>query len=427
MGKRVLVVGGGGREHALAWTLARSATVAGILCAPGNPGTAALAENVAVRADDVEGLVRLAVERSVDLVVVGPEGPLALGLADRLRAAGVATVGHSRAATRLESSKVWSKGLMGRAGVPTARYAAYGADELGAAIAALDGFDERVVIKADGLAAGKGVVVADSREEARAAVTAFLGERTLGAAGGTVVIEERLSGPEVSIIALTDGMAIRTLLPSRDHKRAHDGDAGPNTGGMGAFAGTALVDDPLLAEIERTILRPVVDAMREEGCPLRGVLYAGLMLTPDGPRVLEFNVRLGDPEAQAILPALRSDLGELLAAVADGTLADAPPVAHDGRSHVVVVVASGGYPGEFTSGHPITGLDAVGEDATVFHAGTARRHDGALVTAGGRVLTVAASGDTLAEARDRAYAARGKVTFDGAWSRSDIALSEVGR
>ena len=425
MGSRVLVAGGGGREHALVWTLARSAGVNAILCAPGNPGIAALADTVPVRVDDVDGLVRLAAERAVDLVVVGPEAPLALGLADRLRAAGVPTVGHSRAATRLESSKVWSKRLMSRAGVPTARFEVFGADELDAALAALDGFDERVVVKADGLAAGKGVVVADSREEARAAVTAFLAEGTMGAAGRTVVIEERLSGPEVSIIALTDGTAIRTLIPSRDHKRAFDGDLGPNTGGMGAFAGTSLVDAAALAEIERTILQPVVDAMREEGCPLRGVLYAGLMLTPDGPSVLEFNVRLGDPEAQVILPILDTDLGELLTAVAHGTLADAPPIANSPRPHVGVVVASGGYPGDHVTGFPITGLDAVDDDTLVFHAGTRLTPDGTLVTAGGRVLTVIAGGATLADARARAYAARDRIAFEGAFSRTDIGLSET--
>ena len=425
MGTRVLVVGGGGREHALVWRLAQSSVVDAIFCAPGNPGIAALAETVPVRADDVAGLVRLAVERRVDLVVVGPEAPLALGLADRLRAAGIATVGHSRAATRLESSKAWSKQLMGRAGVPTARFAV--ADHLDAALTALEGFDERVVVKADGLAAGKGVVVADTREAARAAVTAFLGEGTLGEAGKTVVVEERLSGPEVSIIALTDGTAIRTLIPSRDHKRAFDGDQGPNTGGMGAVAGTTLVDDALLAEIERTILRLIVDTMREEGCPLQGVLYAGLMLTPDGPRVLEFNVRLGDPEAQVILPMLETDLGELLTAVASGSLAGAPPVVNCLGACVGVVVASGGYPGDHVTGLPIDGLDDVPGDALVFHAGTTRTPDGVLVTAGGRVLTVVASGATAADAREHAYAARAPIRFEGAFSRSDIALTEAER
>lgn len=425
VGMRVLIVGGGGREHAVAWKLARSQRVGAIVSAPGNPGMATLGRCASIATSDHEGLVRLAREERIDLVVVGPEEPLAAGLADRFTDAGFRVAGHTALATRIESSKVWANALMAEAGIPTSRARTVVDEASGhAAIADLLNADG-VVIKADGLAAGKGVVVANDRAEAMAALNAMLTDRAFGDAGTTVVVEERLSGPEVSVLALTDGTALRILAPACDHKRAFDGDEGPNTGGMGVYTPTRLLDTAGLATVRSTILEPAVRAMRERDAPLRGVLYAGLMMTPDGPKVIEFNARFGDPETQVVLPTLTGDLGAWLGAVADGTLADTPEPAASGTA-VGVALASGGYPGAYAKGLPISGLDEVATDpdVIVFHAGTADR-DGGIVTAGGRALTVVGLGPDLRAARDRAYAAAERITFDGRWFRTDIATREL--
>ena len=392
MGMRILVVGGGGREHAIVWKLTQSERTGEVICAPGNAGIAALAECVSLPSTDLDGLVRLATERRVDLVVVGPEDPLAAGLADRLVAAGIPVAGHNAAATRIESSKAWAKDVMAGAGIPTAR--AIAVTERAPGLRAIDeiGGGGPVVVKADGLAAGKGVTVAADRAEAVAALGTIMEDRVFGAAGSTVVIEEFLEGPEVSILVLTDGDAIRVLAPARDHKRAFDGDAGPNTGGMGAFAPTRIVDDALLGTIREGILVPAVREMSRRGTPLRGVLFAGLVLASDGPRVIEFNARFGDPETQVALPLLTGDLCAYLTAVATGTLATTPEPTHDGHA-VGVVLASAGYPGSPATGVPIDGLgDVEGDNVVVFHAGTKRAHGDAVVTSGGRVLTVVGRG-----------------------------------
>jgi phosphoribosylamine--glycine ligase len=419
----ILVVGGGGREHALWWALAKSPRTGTLICAPGNAGTAALAENIRIRVSDIDGLVALARDRAVDLVIVGPEEPLSLGLADRLEAEGIPVFGPSQAAAQIETSKRWAKGIMAEAGVPTARYVAV--NDLADGMIALGRFTFPVVVKADGLAAGKGVVIVNSYEEGVMALTALLEERSLGSAAATVLIEEHLAGPEVSILAVTDGEAIRILAPSCDHKRAFDHDLGPNTGGMGAYAPTSLVGDALMYEIEQTILRPTIEAMRAWGAPMRGVLYAGLMLTAEGPKVLEFNARFGDPEAQVVLPLLETDLAELLLAAATGTLGEQPPITTRSGAAVGVVMASAGYPGPYRTGLPITGIPEAEHVALVFQAGTAPGADGGVVTAGGRVLTVVGHGATIAEAQLLAYAGCEAIQFDGAFYRTDIGRKET--
>jgi len=423
---RVLVVGGGGREHAIVWKLVRSPGVGEVIGAPGNPGIADVAECAPLPVSDLDGLVNLAVERTVDLVVIGPEDPLAAGLADRLDAAGIPVCGHTAAAARIESSKAWSKEVMAAAGIPTARSrVAHDLQSARAAVAEIGG-EGPVVIKADGLAAGKGVVVAESRTEAEAALKTFFEDRAFGAAGGTVVIEERLTGPEVSILLLTDGTTVRMLAPSCDHKRAFDGDRGPNTGGMGVYTPTALVDAAMLARIEAEIVRPVVREMARRGSPLRGVLYPGLMLTADGPKVIEFNSRFGDPETQVVLPTTVGDLGAWALAVAAGRLDETPVPASSGAA-VGVALASGGYPGTYQTGFPIQGLDEVAADpgVIVFHAGTRRADSGEIVTAGGRVLTVVGLGPDLASAHARAYEAAARIRFEGMMMRRDIAAREL--
>jgi len=423
VGLRILVVGGGAREHALLWKLAQSPRTGELLCAPGNAGTEQIAENLPIRAADCDAITEAAVSRQVDLVVVGPEEPLARGLADRLVAAGIPVCGPSESATRIESSKAWAKELMTEADVPTARATVI--RDLAAGLSALDSFGFPVVIKADGLAAGKGVVIVSSRDEAFSVLSAFLEERALGDAGATVVIEECLVGQEVSVFALTDGEVVVPLTPACDYKRVADGDRGPNTGGMGAYSPVPAVDASLMATIRSTILEPTIRAMAERGAAMRGILYAGLMLTADGPKVLEFNARFGDPEAQVVLPILEADLVDLLEAVAHGRLASVAPPPPPRQAAVGVVLASGGYPGPYRTGVPISGLDELPSDVLVFHAGTRRDEDGRVVTAGGRVLTVVGMGSDLAGARERAYAGVAKIGFDDAHWRRDIALREI--
>jgi phosphoribosylamine--glycine ligase len=418
---RILVVGGGGREHALVWKISQSPLAGKVFCAPGNPGTARLAENVAIAADDVEGLVRWAVDGRIDFVVVGPEAPLVLGLADRLAEAGIAVFGASSAAARLEGSKAFAKEVMVAAGIPTAAYGAF--DALGPALAHARAAGGRVVVKADGLAAGKGVVVCGDVAEAEAALRSILVDRVHGEAGARVVVEELLAGPEASVIALVDGERVRVLPPAQDHKRIFDGDRGPNTGGMGAFSPTPTVSDALLADVERQVLLPTVREMARRGTPFRGALYAGLMLTANGPRVLEFNARFGDPETQPILMRFPGDIVPALLAAARGDLS-AVTIEVDPRAAVGVVMAAEGYPGRVTVGDAVDGAEGpFPPDVQVFQAGTRRGPDGRILTSGGRVLTVCALGADRADAAARAYQALTRVQFRGAQYRRDIGRS----
>ncbi len=421
---KLLVVGNGAREHALAWKLARSPRCGEIVVAPGNAGTALAWRNEPVSATDVPGIVALAERERVDLVVVGPEEPLARGMADALAARGIACFGPSQAGATIEASKRWAKDLMRAAHVPTARAEAF--TDLDAAIPALEEVRYPVVVKADGLAAGKGVTICGTRREAETAVRDCLQGGLFGAAGQTVLIEEYLTGDEASILAFVDGETVVPLLPARDHKRVGDGDTGPNTGGMGAYAPTTLVDDALLTQITETILKPTARALAAQGITYRGILYAGLMLTADGPQVIEFNCRMGDPETQVVLPLLDADLLTLCEATAHGRLASVADTVrwHNGAC-VGVVLASGGYPGKYATGLPISGLDAGDADALVFHAGTKQDAAGQVVTNGGRVLTVVAAAPTLQAARDRTYANAARITFPGVHYRRDIAAREV--
>ena len=418
--RTVLVLGGGGREHALCWALDRAPSVTAVHCAPGNAGVGQVATcHSEVDASDGDAVVRLAADLGADLVVVGPEAPLVAGVSDALEAADVAVFGPSAAAARIEGSKQFAKQIMTAAGVPTARY--WSGDDPEAAVAALDDFAPPYVVKADGLAAGKGVRICAERSEAEIAIEETMIAGLFGDAGNVVVLEEFLTGPEVSIFALCDGATCRLLAPAQDFKRAFDHDEGPNTGGMGAWSPYP-VDDALVEALCAGVFQPVLDELAQRGVPYTGVLYGGFMLTPAGPQVLEFNARFGDPETQVVLPRLRSDLGELLTACAAGRLADAPPLIWDERSCVTVVLASGGYPGSYQTGRRIAGLDVAAQhgDALVFHAGTARKGD-ATVTAGGRVVGVSGLGVDVSSARSAAYAAADKISFDGLHRRNDIA------
>lgn len=415
---RILVVGSGGREHALVWKIAQSPLVKALYCAPGNPGIARLAELVPLKADDVGGLTEWASQNAIDLVVVGPEGPLVAGLADRLNAKGILVFGPSAAAAALEGSKSFAKEVMASAGVPTADHAVF--TELEPALEFVRLRGGRMVVKADGLAAGKGVVVCGSLDEAEAALKSMLVDQIHGQSGTRVVIEERLEGPEASCIAITDGERACLLASAQDHKRVFDGDRGPNTGGMGAFSPAPQVTGEVAAEVERSIILPVVREMARRGRPFRGALYAGLMLTPDGPKVIEFNARLGDPETQPTLMRLSSDLVPALVAAARGDLSRVS-LLFDPRAAVGVVLASEGYPGKVTTGDPIRGADGpFPPDVQVFHAGTVRARDGALITGGGRVLTVCALDVSLQEASRRAYQAAEGIRWRGQQFRKDV-------
>jgi len=418
---KILVVGSGGREHALVWKLAQSPLVEKVWCAPGNAGTGIDAENVNIPAEDVPRLVRFARDRSIDLTVVGPEAPLVAGLTDEFRRQGLAVFGPSASAARLEGSKVFAKKLLRRASIPTADFAVF--TRYADAERYIDeGPEQPLVVKADGLAAGKGVFVCANRAETRAAARSLLVDSIFGAAGSQIVIEECLVGQEASILAIIDGDTIVPLDSAQDHKRAHDGDRGPNTGGMGAYSPAPVVTPDIMDEIVRRILVPTVHTMKVEGHPFNGVLYAGLMLTPAGPKVLEYNVRLGDPETQPVLMRLKSDLAHILHLAALGRLHELEGLDWDPRPAVCVVMASAGYPGDYQSGHPISGLENAAQvaDVKVFHAGTALRNS-EIVNTGGRVLGVTACGDDISAARKLAYQAVDQISWKGGWCRRDIA------
>ncbi len=415
----VLLVGGGGREHAIAWKLAQSKSLKKLYITPGNPGTAQCGQNIPIAATDTEKLLEFARQNDVGLVVVGPEDPLAAGLVDAFEAAGIKAFGPSGAAARLEADKAFAKQLMRSSSISTAEGRTF--DRFSDAKAYIASRDEPVVIKAAGLAQGKGVFVCDDPSDGILAAERIMRDRIFGPAGDRIVVEDKLLGEEASILAFVDGRNIYLMESAQDHKRIGDGDTGPNTGGMGAYCPAPVVTENLLDQITREILVPLVDGMNRNDTPYKGVLYAGLMLTAGGPRVLEFNVRFGDPETQPILMRLKSDLLEVLLAVCDGTL-DEVTLKWDPRPAVCVVMASQGYPGSYQKGKKITGIKEAQQsgDVMVFHAGTTER-DGDIVTSGGRVLGVTALGKTIADAKARAYQAVDKIQFEGAYCRRDIA------
>ncbi len=413
---KVLVVGGGGREHALVWKLKQSPRVKEIFCAPGNAGIASLARCVPIGAEDIPGLLAFARQEKIDLTVVGPEAPLTMGIVDSFSEAGLAIFGPTARAAAIEGSKVLAKEIMAKYGIPTARFAAF--SEAGEAAAYIRRLNSPCVVKADGLAAGKGVIVCQTVEEALGAVEDIMVKGVFGAAGSRVVVEEYLTGQEVSILAFTDGETVIPMLPAQDHKQVYDGDRGPNTGGMGAYAPAPVCTPEVYQTALEKILIPTVRAMAAEGRPYRGVLYAGLMVTGEGPRVLEFNARFGDPEAQPVLMLLETDLVEIIEAALSGRLGEKEIRWRPGAA-VCVVLASGGYPGPYRKGYPISGLDRVPPDVVVFHAGTALE-DGRVVTAGGRVLGVTAAAETIAAAIEKAYAAVEQIHFEGMHYRRDI-------
>lgn len=421
----VLVVGGGGREHALTWKIAQSGIVERVLCAPGNPGMALHGQCVDVGVLDFDGLVACARRESVDLVVVGPEGPLAGGIVDRFEGEGIRVFGPSSRGAEIEASKTFAKEVMERYGIPTAEYGSFDdAEEAKAYVRERGG---PIVVKADGLAAGKGVTVAATVGEALAAIDRIMVEGAFGEAGRRVVVEECLVGEEASIFALTDGVTVLPLASSQDHKALEDGDGGPNTGGMGAYSPAPIVTAAIFKEIEERVLRPCVEGLASEGRPYKGVLYAGLMITDEGPKVVEFNCRFGDPETQVVLPRMASDLVPLLVACCDGRLGEHGVEWVEGAC-VTVVMASGGYPGSYEKGKVIEGLGAAAEldDVIVFHAGT-RFEGGEVLTNGGRVLNVTAVGRDIPETIELAYEGVGRIRFDGAVYRMDIGRKALAR
>ncbi|MFN3193486.1 MAG: phosphoribosylamine--glycine ligase [Aureliella sp.] len=423
---KVLVVGNGGREHALAWKISQSNRVDDVFVAPGNAGTARDAINVDIKGDDVEGLIKFAKTENIGLTVIGPEAPLALGIVDAFESEKLRVFGPSQAAAQLESSKAFCKNLLRQADVPTADFQVFrDADDAMRFIKGrYPGERDRcpVVVKADGLAAGKGVIVCKRREDALEAIDRIARRKEFGTAGAQMIIEERLEGQEASVLAITDGKTILPLPPAQDHKPAFDGDAGPNTGGMGAYCPTPMVDDSLMAWIEEHVLVPTIHTMKRNRKPFRGVLYAGLMLTPQtGPKVLEYNCRFGDPECQPLIMRLKSDIVDILDAVVDQSLDQIDAPEWDERPAICVVMASKGYPGDYEKGQEISGIDAADglEDVKVFHAGT-HMEDNRVLTSGGRVLGVTALGDTIAKAKLNAYTAVQQVRWAGSWCRKDI-------
>ncbi len=414
---RVLIVGSGAREHALAWKLRQSPRLDALYISPGNAGTAQIADNLSVKANNVDGIVRTAQEQAIDLVVVGPEEPLTLGLVDRLEGAGIAAFGPSKAAAEIEGSKVFAKDLMVRHGIPTAKHGSF--DSILEAGTYIAEHREPLVIKADGLAAGKGTILTRDSAEALEVADALLCDRVFGDAGARIVVEERLSGRETSAQAFSDGSSVVPMPLSCDHKAVFDYDEGPNTGGMGAYSPPGWVSRETVDWIDEHITRATVRAMAEEGRVYRGVIYPGLLVTESGPHVLEYNCRFGDPETQAILPRLKSDLLDVLWAVATGRLHEVKVEWRD-EACVAVVLASGGYPGKYETDFPIEGLDDIDDDVMLFHAGTRTDDDGGIVTSGGRVLTVSALGATLEEARRKTYANVARIRWPGVHYRTDV-------
>jgi len=413
---KVLVIGGGAREHTLAWKLAQSPNVEDIYVAPGNAGTGLIAKNLDIEPADLEPLARAARERRIDLTVVGPEAPLATGIVDLFQARGIPVFGPSKEATRIESSKVFAQGLMQKYGIPCARSRSF--SSFAEAKDYVNTQQTPIVVKADGLAAGKGSIIAGSTAEALAALSDIMEKRIFGEAGDQVLVEECLQGKEVSLLAFSDGKTVVPMVPACDYKRVCDGDEGPNTGGMGSYSPPKLFGSKMINRVMDTILEPTVRAMAKEGKPYKGVLYAGVMLTEEGPKALEFNARFGDPESQVMIPLLKSDLVEIMLAVLDERLGKTQIEWRD-EACVGVVMASGGYPGSYKTGFPIKGLDKVDDDILVFHAGT-RESEGIIYTDGGRVLTVTATGGTITEARDRVYSNIRRIHFEGCHYRHDI-------
>jgi phosphoribosylamine--glycine ligase len=419
----ILVIGSGGREHALVWKLKQSRSVDRVFCAAGNAGTEAIAENVALAAIDLQGLLQFAKQNKIDLTVVGPDDPLAAGIVDLFVAEKLRVFGPTKSAARLESSKIFAKELMRAQKIPTAEAKTFSdSDE---ALSYCQQLKFPVVVKADGLALGKGVIVAPDAATAKSAISSMMTERRFGDAGRRIVIEEFLRGTECSLHALVDGKNYLLMESARDHKRVFDGDEGPNTGGMGAFSPANNWNRNLESQFESDVMRPLLQGLQKERVEYRGLLYPGLMITADGPRVLEFNCRFGDPETQALLPRLKSDLVTLFEATIDGKI-DNCEIEWDARAAVTIVLASGGYPGKYETGKPISGLDEAAKlgGIEIFHAGTKRVND-QIVTAGGRVLAVTALGSTISAARDLAYSAVSRIHFDGCHFRRDIALSAI--
>lgn len=414
---RILVVGGGGREHAICWALRKSPKVESLYCAPGNGGIASVAECVDIKVDQFEELAQFALDHTIDLVVIGPDDPLAAGIVDHLEAKGLQVFGPRANAAILEASKVFSKDLFKKYNIPTAAYESF--DDYEKALSYLRGQKAPIVIKADGLAAGKGVIVAQTMEEAEKALYDIMAAKVFGDSGNQVVIEEFLTGQEMSILSFVDGETVRPMVSAQDHKPVYDNDQGPNTGGMGTYTPLPHIPQSIIDEAIETIIKPTAKAMVAEGRPFRGVLFAGLMLTPNGPKTIEFNARFGDPETQVVLPRLKTDLLDIFLAAVNGRL-EQMEIEWSDEAAVCVILASGGYPGSYPKGLPIDGLDQV-KDALVFHAGTALDADGRMLTNGGRVLGVTALGESIAEARAKAYAEADKIRFEGRHYRTDIA------
>ncbi|MFA6170441.1 MAG: phosphoribosylamine--glycine ligase [Candidatus Margulisiibacteriota bacterium] len=415
---KILVIGSGGREHALVWKIAQSPLVEKIYCAPGNPGTAQFAENISLSAHDITGLKKFALEKKIGLTVVGPEVPLVAGIADEFAAAGLKVFGPSRQGAQIEGSKVFSKNFMTKYGIPTAQSGTF--RRLDEAVAYVKEMGAPIVVKADGLAAGKGVVVCQTEAEAIDALKLIMEKKEFGAAGDQVVVEEFLAGEEASILALTDGKSILPLASAQDHKRVFDGDQGPNTGGMGAYSPAPIVTEHLMSEIDVTVLKPFIDGMRQEGISYKGIIYAGVMVTKKGPKVLEFNCRFGDPETQPIMMRMKSDLVPIMEAIVDEKL-DGKMIEWHEEAAVCVVLAAGGYPGKYEKGIEIKGLDRIDQldKVMVFQAGT-KDEQGKIVTAGGRVLGVTALGDSIKFAIKKAYQAVDLINFKGMHFRKDI-------
>ncbi len=413
---RVLVVGSGGREHAICWKLKQSPKVTELFCAPGNAGIAQIAQCVGVKATDMDGMVKWARENAMDFVVVAPDDPLALGMVDALEGAGIPAFGPRANAAVIEASKAFSKELMKKYHIPTAKYETF--TDMGKALAYIEEQGAPIVVKADGLALGKGVVVAATVDEAKTAAREMMEGKKFGESGSTVVIEECMTGPEVTVLAFADGEHVSTMPASQDHKRAYDGNRGPNTGGMGAISPPLQYTPEMARRCMDEIFLPTIAALRAEGRPFQGVIYFGLMLTPDGPKVVEYNARFGDPECQAVLSLLDSDLMDIFLACREGAL-DKLDIRWKDKAACCLVLASGGYPLDYKKGYPISGLEEAGKSAVVFHAGTAEQ-DGQIVTNGGRVLGVTALGDTLDQAIDNAYAAARPISFTDMHFRTDI-------